>query len=40
MDVQLDTFGADKAELAESNLPGSHSVLMMIITLKSEDEGL
>ncbi|KAM7387599.1 hypothetical protein PAMA_009964 [Pampus argenteus] len=34
--VQLDTFNADKAELAGSTLPGSHSIQMMIITLKTE----
>ncbi|XP_070836436.1 histone-arginine methyltransferase METTL23 isoform X1 [Chaetodon trifascialis] len=39
VDVQLETFDADKAELAGSNLPGSHSVLMMIITLKTDEGG-
>ncbi|KAM7371390.1 hypothetical protein PAMP_008639 [Pampus punctatissimus] len=34
--VQLDTFNADKAQLAGSTLPGSHSIQMMIITLKTE----
>lgn len=37
-DIQLDTFGADGAKLAGSSLPGSHSILMMIITLETEDE--
>nr|XP_046271077.1 methyltransferase-like protein 23 [Scatophagus argus] len=40
VDVQLGTFGADKLELAGSSLPGSHSVLMMVVTLKTEDVGL
>lgn len=39
VDVQLETFDADKPELAGSTLPGNHSVLMMIITLKTEDVG-
>ncbi|XP_030264029.1 histone-arginine methyltransferase METTL23 isoform X2 [Sparus aurata] len=39
VEVRLETFAADKAELAGSSLPGSHSIDMMIITLKSgEDE--
>ncbi|KAI3359816.1 hypothetical protein L3Q82_013819 [Scortum barcoo] len=38
IDVRLETFDADKPELAGSSLPGNHSVLMMIITLKTEDE--
>uniref|UniRef100_A0A3Q3WH27 Uncharacterized protein n=1 Tax=Mola mola TaxID=94237 RepID=A0A3Q3WH27_MOLML len=29
VEVRLDTFGADRPELAGSSLPGSHSVLMM-----------
>lgn len=37
VDVQLQTFNADKPHLAGSTLPGSHSVQMMIITLKTED---
>ncbi|XP_074553212.1 histone-arginine methyltransferase METTL23 [Halichoeres trimaculatus] len=37
VDVRLETFDADKSELARSTLPGNHSVLMMIITLKTED---
>nr|XP_020468852.1 methyltransferase-like protein 23 [Monopterus albus] len=40
VEVQLDEFDADRSELAGSNLPGSHSVQMMIITLKREDAGL
>lgn len=39
VEVRLETFAADKSELAGSSLPGSHSIDMMIITLKSgEDE--
>ncbi|XP_054462958.1 methyltransferase-like protein 23 isoform X1 [Anoplopoma fimbria] len=38
VDVQLETFDADEAELAGSTLPGNHSVLLMIITLRTEDE--
>lgn len=38
VDVRLETFDADKPELAGSSLPGNHSILMMIITLKPEDE--
>uniref|UniRef100_UPI0037E9C0AD histone-arginine methyltransferase METTL23 n=1 Tax=Semicossyphus pulcher TaxID=241346 RepID=UPI0037E9C0AD len=37
VEIQLETFDADKPELAGSTLPGNHSVLMMIITLKTED---
>ncbi|XP_041633882.1 methyltransferase-like protein 23 [Cheilinus undulatus] len=37
VDVPLETFDADKPELARSKLPGNHSVLMMIITLKTDD---
>ncbi|XP_060921450.1 methyltransferase-like protein 23 [Labrus mixtus] len=37
VDVHLETFDADKPELAGSTLPGNHSVLMMIITLKTGD---
>lgn len=37
VEVRLDTFGADRPELAGSSLPGSHSVLMMVITLKTQD---
>lgn len=40
VDIQLETFDADKAELAGSTLPGNKSILMMIITLKTEDAGL
>ncbi|KAM9346271.1 histone-arginine methyltransferase METTL23 isoform 2-T2 [Symphorus nematophorus] len=40
VDVQLETFDADKLDLAGSTLPGSHSVLMMIITLKTQHVGL
>ncbi|XP_070779986.1 histone-arginine methyltransferase METTL23 isoform X2 [Enoplosus armatus] len=36
VDVQLENFGADEPELAGSTLPGSHSVQMMIITLRTE----
>ncbi|CAJ1075621.1 methyltransferase-like protein 23 isoform X1 [Xyrichtys novacula] len=37
LDIELKTFDADKPELAGSTLPGNHSVLMMIITLKTDD---
>ncbi|CAB1418727.1 unnamed protein product [Pleuronectes platessa] len=37
VDIQLESFGADKSELAGSTLPGSHSVHMMIITLNTRD---
>ncbi|XP_042360510.1 methyltransferase-like protein 23 isoform X1 [Plectropomus leopardus] len=40
VDVQLETFDADKAALAGSTLPGNKSILMMIITLKTEDVSL
>ncbi|XP_049925441.1 methyltransferase-like protein 23 isoform X2 [Epinephelus moara] len=40
VNIQLETFDADKAELAGSTLPGNKSILMMIITLKTEDVGL
>uniref|UniRef100_H3CLY8 Methyltransferase 23, arginine n=1 Tax=Tetraodon nigroviridis TaxID=99883 RepID=H3CLY8_TETNG len=36
--VGLDSFGADKPDLAGSNLPGRHRVLMAVITLGG-DEG-
>ncbi|TDH03549.1 hypothetical protein EPR50_G00164420 [Perca flavescens] len=35
VDVGLETFGANEAELAGSTLPGNKSILMMIITLKT-----
>ncbi|XP_039980019.1 methyltransferase-like protein 23 isoform X2 [Xiphias gladius] len=37
VNIQLENFDADKSELAGSNLPGRHSVQMMIITLETED---
>ncbi|XP_029015829.1 histone-arginine methyltransferase METTL23-like isoform X3 [Betta splendens] len=37
VEIQLDTFNANKGELAGSTLPGCHIIQMMIITLKSED---
>ncbi|XP_059204742.1 methyltransferase-like protein 23 [Centropristis striata] len=36
-EVQLDTFDADEAELAGSNLPGNKSVFMMKITQRTGD---
>ncbi|XP_047427514.1 probable methyltransferase-like protein 23 isoform X2 [Mugil cephalus] len=36
VDVQLHQFDADRCELAGSTLPGSHSVQMMIITVRTE----
>ncbi|XP_038564646.1 methyltransferase-like protein 23 isoform X1 [Micropterus salmoides] len=39
VDVELESFDTDKPELAESAPPGSYSVQMMIITLKTEDAG-
>lgn len=38
VEVGLETFAADKPELAGSTLPGSHSIDMMIITLKTGDD--
>ncbi|KAL3053171.1 hypothetical protein OYC64_005663 [Pagothenia borchgrevinki] len=40
VDVDLETFDADKSELAGSSLPGNHSIDMMIITLETGDLGL
>lgn len=37
VEVRLDSFDADEAELAGSRLPGNHSVLMMIITMATEE---
>ncbi|XP_075998851.1 histone-arginine methyltransferase METTL23 [Genypterus blacodes] len=37
VNVQLESFNANKGCLAGSTLPGSHSIQMMIITLKTED---
>ncbi|XP_068580537.1 histone-arginine methyltransferase METTL23 isoform X2 [Cebidichthys violaceus] len=37
VDVGLDSFDADEAELAGSTLPGNHSVVMMIITGRTAD---
>ncbi|XP_040045748.2 histone-arginine methyltransferase METTL23 [Gasterosteus aculeatus] len=37
VDVPLEAFDADEAELAGSTLPGNHSVIMMIITMETED---
>ncbi|KAM6913696.1 histone-arginine methyltransferase METTL23 isoform 1-T3 [Lycodopsis pacificus] len=37
VDVGLDSFDADEAELAGSSLPGNHSVLMMVISARTED---
>ncbi|KAM9843582.1 histone-arginine methyltransferase METTL23 [Aulostomus maculatus] len=39
VDIQLETFDADKSELAGSTLPGRHNIQMMTITLKTEDTG-
>lgn len=39
VDVQLENFGADESELAGSALPGSHSVHMMVVTLKPQELG-
>lgn len=33
VDVRLDSFGADKPDLAGSRLPGRHRILMTVITL-------
>ncbi|XP_056143598.1 methyltransferase-like protein 23 isoform X2 [Lampris incognitus] len=38
IDIQLETFNADKAELAGSTLPGSHTIKMMIITQVTEEK--
>ncbi|XP_068605817.1 histone-arginine methyltransferase METTL23 [Brachionichthys hirsutus] len=35
-EVRLETFGADKAELAGSDLPGKHGVQMMVVTLETD----
>ncbi|KAF3845867.1 hypothetical protein F7725_002945 [Dissostichus mawsoni] len=40
VDVDLETFDADKSELAGSSLPGNHSIDMIIITLETGDLGL
>ncbi|KAM3863979.1 histone-arginine methyltransferase METTL23 [Diretmus argenteus] len=40
VDIPLERFNANKAQLAGSTLPGSHVVQMMVITLKTEDGGL
>ncbi|XP_068192426.1 histone-arginine methyltransferase METTL23-like [Antennarius striatus] len=39
VEVELETFDADKAELAGSSLPGKHSIQMMIITRKTDGVG-
>ncbi|XP_070704536.1 histone-arginine methyltransferase METTL23-like [Pempheris klunzingeri] len=36
VDVRLDHFGADGCDVAGSTLPGSHSVLMMVVTLSAD----
>ncbi|XP_040918362.1 methyltransferase-like protein 23 [Toxotes jaculatrix] len=36
VDIHLEKFDADKSELAGSTLPGSHSVQMMMIRLKTD----
>ncbi|KAM9784947.1 methyltransferase-like protein 23 isoform X1 [Syngnathus typhle] len=38
VDVDLETFDADKSELAGSNLPGNHTIQMMIMTLKTDKD--
>ncbi|XP_026211355.1 methyltransferase-like protein 23 isoform X2 [Anabas testudineus] len=40
VEVPLETFDANKSELAGSNLPGRHIIQMIVITLKTEDVGL
>ncbi|KAK2832916.1 hypothetical protein Q5P01_016805 [Channa striata] len=40
VEIPLETFNANKSDLAGSTLPGRHSVQMMIISLKTEDAGL
>lgn len=37
VDILLETFHADKSELAGSTLPGRHCVKMMVLTLQMED---
>lgn len=37
VEVKLESFNADKSQLAGSTLPGRHIIQMMIITLKTED---
>lgn len=37
-DVQLDSFEADKPELAGSHLPGNHSIQMMVITPDDQEK--
>ncbi|KAF7227484.1 histone-arginine methyltransferase METTL23 [Nothobranchius furzeri] len=39
VEVPLSQFDADEFELAGSNLPGSHSIQMLIITQKEESDG-
>ncbi|XP_077385560.1 histone-arginine methyltransferase METTL23 isoform X1 [Festucalex cinctus] len=38
MDIDLETFDANKSELAGSTLPGSHVIQMMIVTLKTNKD--
>ncbi|XP_019721950.1 histone-arginine methyltransferase METTL23 isoform X1 [Hippocampus comes] len=38
VDVDLETFDANTSELAGSNLPGNHSIQMMIVTLKTDKD--
>lgn len=39
VNIRLDSFGADKPDLARSPLPGRHHIRMTVVTLGRDEEG-